>query len=707
MKITTLQPQVKLNTSGNAQIGASRDINAYGGNQYGSNNLGKAFSQVGNFIDREMEEKMTADVMAANSEYSKRLNDTLYGENGLMLKQQDGAANLTQEFEDAEKKIRQEVLREKKISYQKATTAFNATADREYQQRYELARRHQFVEQEKYKDTTLGNKLYETADFAGKNFADENIYKSSLETGNAFIAARYANAGAETIKAKQNEFRQVMVTKVFNSAYEAEDYDTLEVLATKFKNDLPSELVSKAGKIVGAQRKENEEIKLVQDLHQKYSGNIEAMLAEIDNMGNYKSDGTGVENIVNAMKSQIGIPYELGGDGISSTDCGQSIKLALNKAGIQWNTRYVPYMMAEAEEKNIWKDKNSGYKPKAGDLAVVNGDEHIVMIDENGGVIQAGTSVMQVYQSSKSVDDMFNGSITGYIATSELAGGTGGNSRGKAMSLKDKERLKERAMAYASKQERIENFKKQEILKGAENAMYELYRSGVVDEKEYISTAKQYAGGDVRVFESLVRSGKFFSGLNAKPVTPKMSDTVKIKLHDAIETGQIKDRESLSQYLQEQNVSYAEYKEFTGALEKQQKGEDKYSYSWQGMKQSAFTKWGNKDETIWYYAKQAGDEFIEDFKSKNNGRLPPEASVAEKIIAAGIKPSVGFFSNTSGYTYWEKQGLSQAAMGALGLYDMEEVVVNGKPKVRFYYNGGNPPLDYSPEDAAAIIRPYK
>lgn len=707
MKITTLQPQVKLNTSGNAQIGASRDINAYGGNQYGSNNLGKAFSQVGNFIDREMEEKMTADVMAANSEYSKRLNDTLYGENGLMLKQQDGAANLTQEFEDAEKKIRQEVLREKKISYQKAATAFNATADREYQQRYELARKHQFVEQEKYKDTTLSNKLYDTADFAGKNFADENIYKSSLETGNAFIAARYANAGAETIKAKQNEFRQVMVTKVFNSAYEAEDYDTLEVLATKFKNDLPSELVSKAGKIVGAQRKENEEIKLVQDLHQKYSGNIEAMLAEIDNMGNYKSDGTGVENIVNAMKSQIGIPYELGGDGISSTDCGQSIKLALNKAGIQWNTRYVPYMMAEAEEKNIWKDKNSGYKPKAGDLAVVNGDEHIVMIDENGGVIQAGTSVMQVYQSSKSVDDMFNGNITGYIATSELAGGTGGNSRGKTMSLKDKEKLKERAMAYASRQERIENFKKQEILKGAENAMYELYRSGVVDEKEYISTAKQYAGGDVRVFESLVRSGKFFSGLNAKPVTPKLSDTDKIKLHDAIETGQIKDRESLSQYLQEQNVSYAEYKEFTGALEKQQKGEDKYSYSWQGMKQSAFTKWGNKDETIWYYAKQAGDEFIEDFKSKNSGRLPPEASVAEKIIAAGIKPSVGFFSNTSGYTYWEKQGLSQAAMGALGLYDMEEVVVNGKPKVRFYYNGGNPPLDYSPEDAAAIIRPYK
>lgn len=707
MKITTLQPQVKLNTSGNAQIGASRDINAYGGNQYGSNNLGKAFSQVGNFIDREMEEKMTADVMAANSEYSKRLNDTLYGENGLMLKQQDGAANLTQEFEDAEKKIRQEVLREKKISYQKAATAFNATADREYQQRYELARKHQFVEQEKYKDTTLSNKLYDTADFAGKNFADENIYKSSLETGNAFIAARYANAGAETIKAKQNEFRQVMVTKVFNSAYEAEDYDTLEVLATKFKNDLPSELVSKAGKIVGAQRKENEEIKLVQDLHQKYSGNIEAMLAEIDNMGNYKSDGTGVENIVNAMKSQIGIPYELGGDGISSTDCGQSIKLALNKAGIQWNTRYVPYMMAEAEEKNIWKDKNSGYKPKAGDLAVVNGDEHIVMIDENGGVIQAGTSVMQVYQSSKSVDDMFNGNITGYIATSELAGGTGGNSRGKTMSLKDKEKLKERAMAYASRQERVENFKKQEILKGAENAMYELYSSGVVDEKEYISTAKQYAGGDVRVFESLARSAKFFSGLNAKPVTPKMSDTVKIKLHDAIETGQIKDRESLSQYLQEQNVSYAEYKEFTGALEKQQKGEDKYSYSWQGMKQSAFTKWGNKDETIWYYAKQAGDEFIEDFKSKNSGRLPPEASVAEKIIAAGIKPSVGFFSNTSGYTYWEKQGLSQAAMGALGLYDMEEVVVNGKPKVRFYYNGGNPPLDYSPEDAAAIIRPYK
>ena len=132
MKVTGYKPQVQLNTINPPAVSMPRDLNAYGANQSGSNQLGRAIGQAVGFIDRELEEKMTADVMAANTEYSKRLNDTLYGENGLMLRQQNNAANITSELEDAEKKIRSEVLQNNKISYQRAGRAFNITADREY-----------------------------------------------------------------------------------------------------------------------------------------------------------------------------------------------------------------------------------------------------------------------------------------------------------------------------------------------------------------------------------------------------------------------------------------------------------------------------------------------------------------------------------------------------------------------------------------------
>ena len=60
------------------------------------------------------------------------------------------------------------------------------------------------------------------------------------------------------------------------------------------------------------------------------------------------------------------------------------------------------------------------YKPKAGDIAVVNGGGHMIMVTENGGFINNGFSRGGIWESDKSYDEYAGkGNIDYYITTSD------------------------------------------------------------------------------------------------------------------------------------------------------------------------------------------------------------------------------------------------------------------------------------------------
>lgn len=124
--------------------------------------------------------------------------------------------------------------------------------------------------------------------------------------------------------------------------------------------------------------------------------------------------------IINAAKSQLGIPYQLGGDGISSTDCSMYTKKCWNAAGIEWDTSFVPSMVQEARQKNIWHDADGSYIPRAGDGIVVEDDlNHIVICDGNGGNYAASTGRGRVVHDPSTAGS-FHHKITGYIAVNDL-----------------------------------------------------------------------------------------------------------------------------------------------------------------------------------------------------------------------------------------------------------------------------------------------
>lgn len=122
-------------------------------------------------------------------------------------------------------------------------------------------------------------------------------------------------------------------------------------------------------------------------------------------------------NLVDRMRNLEG---RIGHHASDGTNCARTIGLAL--AGTDYQDLInVDDFVKIAQNKGQLKDPNN-YVPKPGDLAVVNDGNHIVMVSENGGTIQNGSSRDGVYESAQSPLQMF-GSVKYYISTSDMSSG--------------------------------------------------------------------------------------------------------------------------------------------------------------------------------------------------------------------------------------------------------------------------------------------
>lgn len=128
-------------------------------------------------------------------------------------------------------------------------------------------------------------------------------------------------------------------------------------------------------------------------------------------------------NTVEKMRALEGkIPYEAP-DG---TNCMRTIGIALEGTPYEGQIN-VDQAIATARELGQLESPDE-YTPQPGDIAVVNGGNHVGMVTENGGIIQNGASHNGVYESEQSAADMF-GKVDYYIRTSEYYNGRAGVGR--------------------------------------------------------------------------------------------------------------------------------------------------------------------------------------------------------------------------------------------------------------------------------------
>ena len=137
------------------------------------------------------------------------------------------------------------------------------------------------------------------------------------------------------------------------------------------------------------------------------------------------SSGNGTEsNIGNAVyqyaADRDGMPYLLGGDGLSATDCGKLFEDAFESATGKVMARYVPDIIQQAKEAGAWHPAGDGYIPAKGDGVVVLGNEHIVISNGQGGYVGANSSTGVIEKESVQGDF---GAVTGYISTAQMVPG--------------------------------------------------------------------------------------------------------------------------------------------------------------------------------------------------------------------------------------------------------------------------------------------
>lgn len=186
---------------------------------------------------------------------------------------------------------------------------------------------------------------------------------------------------------------------------------------------------------------------------------------EDDDGGNAKGKSTrgktpkeaDVSSILDAANEQLGLAYELGGDGTWATDCGKLVSDATMKAFGKDIPRYVPDIMSEAMSAGAWHDFGDGYIPRAGDGVVVLGDNHIVISDGKGGYTGANSSTGVVAKESVEADF---GNATGYIDMAKMLGLSSASdsktAQAKAKKIADREqKAKELEQKLNSKMEEL------------------------------------------------------------------------------------------------------------------------------------------------------------------------------------------------------------------------------------------------------------
>ena len=460
MKLMTYNKQVQPNTIGDARVvvpggvggggvGIPRAVSGIGkamqANVFGA--LAQGVDTINKAIMRNQEEQDAVNVTAANNEYTKRINDLMYNqESGLMNTKLQGADGITQSFEDAERKIREDVYGQYHFHTAKGQRAFNVVADRSAAQRYEMVRRHQTMQYNAYKEVEFGNAVELNAQYAMENYADEAALAQSMRETATLAAVQYNGQGEEAVKAQVRKNCSIVAGRAIEAAVANNDFATLDNIRDRYGSLLTPQQSVNLMRISTKSARENTELMLFKDAYAACGDNPEAISRYVEDY--CAKTGGNADAVHECFRKTKGQPYLLGAaeNGVNGNwDCGSWTKWVAKESGLG---SVITNRCADAQFKQM-EDAGRAFGPnqeknlKTGDFVFwtgTGGEEgykgiaHVGIYNaETGKVMQSGTrGVAEI--------DLHAYPIVGF------GRGAGGVGRTPA----EVERLKTRALQYAN-----------------------------------------------------------------------------------------------------------------------------------------------------------------------------------------------------------------------------------------------------------------
>lgn len=268
MKLASYNPQVNLNTI-NAHTEVPSDGAAWGADVSGYKALGNAV-QIGL---KTAEENLTADVMAANSEYNR-----LMGEGTLKLEQDNkegNARNITNDYDNLHGQVLDQLKEKYKgiFRYGPSARAFDNMTNKDYGTRRLSVEKYQVDETEKYKDTNLNNGYTESLNLASNDYKNMDTVNGVINNRiPALVAARYYAYGPDKIKEETLKRQDSAASSLVVNAINNSDWDNANKLLVRFGNVIPPEKKSGYEKMINDQIKANKQASTLSGLYEQYKG---------------------------------------------------------------------------------------------------------------------------------------------------------------------------------------------------------------------------------------------------------------------------------------------------------------------------------------------------------------------------------------------------------------------------------------------------
>lgn len=496
MKLTNYSPQVNPNTiSGRGNpVSNPSDARAWGADVSGIEGLGRAVG-----IGLKMaEDDMTADVTKAMNEYNRRMDDLMFNqENGLAYLKNENARNVTQLYQEGEKKIRDEVFK-MVPKYKKAQDLFLQKADASTVAGIEDTQKQAYREHQNYQ-MAVTNDTIETAQIAiSHNYDKKGFIGQRLGDIRAAIYANGQAYGNQWCKDKYEEVAGKTVSDALAQAKADDNQQAVDDIINGYSGMINPSYIRQFVAGNNAQKKQNFMITESQQLATKFRKDPQGLRDYIDKMtikepttGNYGS------MILSSFRNMVGAPFDIPG----GTGCVYYSFKAVRDAGFD-----VPDIKdtdnaekwAKRDDVNLWRGPD--YKPQPGDMAIVSNslyaNGHAGVVTENG-VIQAGNhdGARDVYETPDTDPETgLGGKIYGYVAFSQLNGGGVGPAKDRAMTPAEKERLYKATLSEINLLDAQDRKVKHDALESVKQQMADMASQGIYDTQSYLEVARRNEG---------------------------------------------------------------------------------------------------------------------------------------------------------------------------------------------------------------------
>ena len=504
MKLTNYEPTVAPNTiQGQGKpTSVPSDPRAFGADTSGLQSMGQAL----NLGLKMAEDNMTADVTKAMTEYNRRMDDLMYNpDSGLAYLKNENARNVTQQYIEGEKKIRDEVF-QTVPKYKKAQDIFTAKADELTASGVEAANKQQWQQSKNYSLAVMNDAVEQQQIIQSHNLGDDKLLSSSFGTMRAAIEANGQFMGKQWVKDKYEEVAGKSVANMLAQATADDNQDAVDHIVNRYgplanpvyfrqfiannnrqkKNNL---FITKSKELAVKYRNDPEGLKKAlseEEIEEPSTGNFGARFVsqiEAKHIGDssYMADGSGTT----CVNSPMTAAHEIDPNIPVMSNTGQ--------------------LLDYGKSKEILKGADYLANVQPGDMIVINdpsqsNDADHAYVWTGHGIYNAGgsggSSYEKEFSSPQDTLSYFGNGVTvaGIVAFSQLGGAGSGPSKSRKLTPAEQETLYNKVRQEWAIQDAEERKARQASMDALRDDLYELKKSGNYDEAAYNAVARKYIG---------------------------------------------------------------------------------------------------------------------------------------------------------------------------------------------------------------------